>query len=272
MQYEPIKRSLGRFISDSPFLRKTFYFFLDLILLRTWHVKRSLRKISSDLPGQANILDAGSGLGQYTWRMCRMNKSWNVSGVDIDSEQTEDCMKFFKKAGFEERTSFRTADLAEFKEPGSFDLILSVDVMEHIKDDEKVFLNFFISLRQNGFLLVSTPSDQGGSDVHDAEDKSFIDEHVRNGYSIPEITDKLNRAGFRNIETHYTYGKPGNISWCLTMKYPVKLLNISYIFFIILPFYYLVFLPVSFILNIFDLRMKHKSGTGILVTARKQEK
>jgi SAM-dependent methyltransferase len=269
MQYEPIKRSLGKFVSGSLFLRKAFYFLLDIILLRTWHVKKTLRKISRNLPDQARILDAGSGLGQYSWRLCRMNKNWQVRGVDIDGEQTEDCSRFFKKAGLEERTLFSTVDLTSFKEPGSFDLILSVDVMEHIRDDEKVFLNFFESLRQNGFLIISTPSDKGGSDAHDAEDESFIDEHVRNGYSITDITDKLNRAGFRNTEAHYTYGKPGNISWRLTMKYPVKMLNISYIFFIILPFYYLVFLPVSFILNIFDLRMMHKSGTGILVTARK---
>ena len=231
--------------------------------------KKAIGKISRGLPENANILDAGSGLGQYTWRMCRMNKNWNITGIDIDSEQIEDCKRFFKKSGLEERTSFRTADLTTFEDPDAYHLILSVDVLEHIRDDEKVFLNFSRSLKQNGFLLLSTPSDKGGSDAHTDKAGSFIDEHVRNGYGIPEITDKLNRAGFRDIEAYYTYGKPGSISWHLTMKYPVKMLNVSYIFFIILPFYYLVFLPVSIILNIFDLSLTHKTGTGILVTARK---
>ncbi len=67
----------------------------------------------------------------------------------------------------------------------------------------------------------------------------------------------------------YTYGRPGNISWRLSMKYPIKMLNISYLFFILLPFYYLIFFPISLILNIFDLRLTHKTGTGLLVTARK---
>ncbi len=101
------------------------------------------------------------------------------------------------------------------------------------------------------------------------DDESFIDEHVRDGYSIKDITEKLTLAGFRNIEVLYTYGKPGNISWRLSMKYPIKMLNISYLFFIILPFYYLIFFPISIILNIFDLRLNHKTGTGLLVTARK---
>ncbi len=269
MQYEPIKKLPGRLISGPAFMRKIFYWLLDLLLLRTWHVKKALKKISRELKGHANILDAGSGLGQYTWRMCRMNENWKIDGVDIDSEQIEDCKSFFKKTGLEERTTFRTADLTAFRDPDAFDLILSVDVMEHIREDEKVFSNFSESLKQNGFLLISTPSDKGGSDAHAAEDESFIGEHVRNGYSIPDITEKLARAGFRKVEAHYTYGKPGNISWRLTMKYPVKMLNISYIFFILLPFYYIVFLPVSIILNIFDISLNHKTGTGILVTARK---
>jgi 2-polyprenyl-3-methyl-5-hydroxy-6-metoxy-1,4-benzoquinol methylase len=272
MQYEPIKRSLGKFFSGPPFIRKIFYSLLNLILLRTWHIRKALKGIAGVLPAEANILDAGSGPGQYTWRICRMNRNWHITGVDIDNEQVEDCRIFFMKAGLEKRTSFRTADLAAYKEPDTYDLILSVDVMEHIRDDEKVFLNFYESLKSNGFLLISTPSDKGGSDAHAADDRSFIEEHVRNGYSISEINEKLTRAGFVNINTHYTYGRPGNVSWKIIMKYPVIMLNISYIFFIILPFYYLVLLPVALILNFFDLRINHKSGTGLLVTAVKQGK
>jgi hypothetical protein len=141
--------------------------------------------------------------------------------------------------------------------------------MEHIEEDVLVFNNFYKSLKDSGILLISTPSDKGGSDVHNDNEESFIDEHVRDGYSINDITKKLKMAGFRDIEAVYTYGTPGNISWRLTMKYPIKMLNVSYLFFIFLPFYYLIFYPVSIILNIFDLCLNHKEGTGLLVTARK---
>jgi hypothetical protein len=141
--------------------------------------------------------------------------------------------------------------------------------MEHIEEDVLVFKNFYNSLKSDGILLISTPSDKGGSDVHGSNEESFIDEHVRDGYSIKDITGKLTSAGFKTVETAYTYGKPGNISWRLSMKYPIKMLNVSYFFFILLPFYYLIFFPVSIILNIFDLSLTHKTGTGLLVTARK---
>ncbi len=74
--------------------------------------------------------------------------------------------------------------MTQFVKPDEYNLIISIDVMEHITDDIQVFKNFYQSLKSGGILLISTPSDQGGSDVHDDEEKSFIAEHVRDGYSI----------------------------------------------------------------------------------------
>lgn len=269
MQYEPIKKSLGRFFSGSLFMRKSLYFLLDLLLLRTWHVKRALRRLAPELPDKASVLDAGSGFGQYTWRMSNRNKNWQIKAVDINSDQIKDCNDFFKKTGLSNRVRFETADLTKINDIDLYNLILSVDVMEHIEEDTTVFRNFHRALKEGGYLLISTPSDKGGSDVHSEEEHSFIDEHVRDGYGIGEITGKLESAGFTNVTASYTYGRPGSISWRLSMKYPVKMLNASYLFFIVLPFYYLIFFPISLILNIFDLRLNHKTGTGLLVIARK---
>jgi len=269
MQYQPIKRSLGGVFTKTIFLRKTLYILLDLLLLRTWHVKRALRKIASSFPAHAHILDAGSGFGQYTWRMSSLYKGWIIKAVDINKEQVEDCNDFINRTGRAERVKFEIADLTLLNEKDLYDFVLTVDVMEHIEKDEVVFSNFYRSLKPNGVLMISTPSDKGGSDVHDHDDHSFIDEHVRDGYGSNEITKKLKSAGYRNVDVRYTYGRAGSISWRLSMKYPVKMLNISYLFFIILPFYYLVVFPVSFFLNIIDLNSDIKEGTGLLVTAHK---
>ncbi len=269
MQYDPIKRSLGRFFTGSLFLRKSFYCLLNTLLLRTWHVNNALRKLSQHYPDDASILDAGAGFGQYTWRMSKMNKKWRIKGVDINKEHVEECKKFFNSAGLSDRVTFEILDLTELSDQNSYDLVLSVDVMEHIKDDSVVFNNFYKSLKESGFLLISTPSDRGGSDVHSDSETSFINEHVRNGYSIEDIEGKLADAGFGNIRSVYTYGKPGNISWRLSIKYPIKMLNTSGIFLMILPLYYLITFPFSLILNIFDLCLTHNTGTGLLVIAQK---
>lgn len=270
MQYEPIKGKLGAFIKGNVFLRKILYFLLDLLLLRTWHVKKALRSVAGKIPPDAAMLDAGSGFGQYSWWAGRKNRGWSIKAVDINSDHISDCRDFFGKTRCAKSISCETADLTRLEEVNRYNLVLSVDVMEHIADDEVVFRNFHSALREGGFLVISTPSDQGGSDVHSGDDHSFIDEHVRDGYGTAEIRDKLGRAGFTEIDARYTYGRPGKISWILSMKYPVILLNISYLFFIVLPIYYLIVFPLSFILNFCDLYLKHKTGTGLLVTARKR--
>jgi hypothetical protein len=118
-------------------------------------------------------------------------------------------------------------------------------------------------------LLISTPSDQGGSDVHNHKEESFIGEHVREGYNAMDISEKLTHAGFSRTEVYYTYGVPGKISWRLSIKYPIMMLNRSTLFFFVVPFYYLIIFPFVLVLNYVDLEMHHSSGTGLIVKAWK---
>ncbi len=275
MQYDPIKRSLGSVFNRTPFLRKLFYRLLDMLLLRAWHINKVLKAIVDDKSaGKINILDAGSGFGQYSYRMSRLFPLATIKGVDVKQEQIDDCNRFFKQIGQSKRVRFEYADLTTFTETERYNLILSVDVMEHIEEDEKVFRNFFQSLRKGGMLLISTPSDQGGSDVHEHqhdEVQGFIEEHVRDGYSITDIEVKLKRAGFQKVVASYSYGKPGSLSWRLSMKYPIQLLGVSKLFFLILPFWYIITFPFCAVLNYYDLKGNHDTGTGLIVKAYKQK-
>src|SRR4029078_3753826 len=142
---------------------------------------------------------------------------------------------------------FEVQDLTKYVNQNSYDLVVCVDVMEHIEEDVQVFKNFYASMKQGAMLVISTPSDQGGSDVHGDDQSSFIEEHVRDGYNIKDIEDKLKRAGFSKVEARYSYGAPGKIAWRLSMKYPIQMLGVSKLFFIILLFYYLIAYPISFV-------------------------
>lgn len=278
MKYDPIKRTLGKYFDNTPFLRKIFYKLLDLLLLRTWHVKREIRKFTSGIQKEhpISVLDAGSGFGQYSYYLASHFKNWKIKAVDVKEEQIEDCRNFFNRAGLD-NTTFEIADLTKFTEAEQYELVISIDVMEHIEEDVLVFENFNKSMKKGGMLLISTPSDKGGSDVHHHEHEdysndgthSFIDEHVRDGYNIEEIQKKLKKAGFTKTEAAYSYGPPGNISWRLSMKYPIMMLNISKVFFILLPVYYIITFPFCLILNKLDVTRKHKTGTGLIVKAWK---
>ena len=268
MKYDPIKHSLGIVFNKKPFLRKLFYRLLDLLLLRAWHIKNEARKELKNPSKDLEILDAGSGFGQYDFFLSNLCPDANITGVDVKDEQIADCNNFFTKIN-RSKVKFEIGDLTKLSETEKYNFILSVDVMEHIEEDVLVFQNFYRSLKSNGVLLISTPSDMGGSDVHEHGEESFIEEHVRDGYNIDEIKDKLTIAGFSEIEAKYAYGTPGHISWLFSMKYPILMLGTSKLFFIILPFWYIIFYPFCLILNVMDVRLNHKSGTGLIVKARK---
>jgi SAM-dependent methyltransferase len=273
MQYDPIKRSLGKVFNQSPVLRKLFYRLLDLLLLRSWHISKELNKWAKQNRESRQILDAGSGFGQYVYRMARKNPMWNIKGLDVKEEQIADCNQFFDRIGYK-HVHFEVADLTKLSFSNAFDLVLCVDVMEHIEEDVLVLTNYNKALKPGGMLLISTPSDQGGSDVHHHDEKpagavGFIDEHVRDGYGINELDEKLRKAGFSKTEIRYQYGKPGKLSWKLSMKYPILMLNTSKLLFLLLPFYYLLVFPLCLVLNFIDIRTRHASGTGLVAKAWK---
>jgi len=275
MKYDPIKKSLGNIFNKKPFLRKIFYKLLDLLLLRAWHIKHEIKNWKRSKTNQnLNILDAGAGFGQYVYYFSTLNKNWKITGVDVKEEQIEDCNNFFAKIKKAEQVKFEFADLTNLnnlQKSEKYDFILSVDVMEHILEDVTVFQNFYKIMNQDAMLLISTPSNLGEDhDEHEeSENTFFVDEHVRDGYDIKEIEEKLHKAGFTKVEAKYSYGTPGKISWKLSMKIPITILNVSKIFFIILPIYYLITYPFAFLLNFFDLYQKHKTGTGLIVKAWK---
>jgi 2-polyprenyl-3-methyl-5-hydroxy-6-metoxy-1,4-benzoquinol methylase len=266
MEYDPIKRRLGIVFNKTTWLRKIFYKLLDLLLLRSWYVRRELISWSVAKQGAGRVLDTGSGFGQYSFYMASKWRNMSITGIDLKQEQIDDCNQFFNRVGLN-NAHFIYADLITYKKTAYYDLILCVDVMEHIGEDVIVLNNFSESLKKGGLLLISTPSDKGGSDVYEHCKESFIEEHVREGYNMEEIRKKLKSSGFRQIEASYTYGIPGQISWRLSMKYPIVLLGISKLFFILLPFYYIVVMPFALLLNCIDLKFRQRTGTGLLVKA-----
>ena len=277
MQYDPVKRRLGVVFNSTPFLRKIFYGLLDLLLLRAWHIQRELKswirstRASTTLSeGGAgmHLYDAGAGFGQYTYWLSSQLTQARITAIDVKDEQVADCNAFFKRID-RPQVKFEVGDVTRYQQPDTFDLVVCVDVMEHILEDEAALRCYSTSLKQGGMLIISTPSDQGGSDVHEEGEGSFIEEHVRDGYNIDDIRAKALRNGFSKVEARYSYGAPGKISWKISMKWPLLMLNTSKLFFIVLPFYYLIAYPIAFVLNMADVRMKHPTGTGLIVKAWK---
>jgi len=268
MQYDPIKKIFGDVARNKPWLRILFYKLLGVMFLREWYVKRELRRQLNHRREPFAVYDAGSGFGQYSYFIAKRFPLATIYGIDVKEEQIADCNQFFRTIGLT-RCSFAVEDLTQIQHKEKFDVILSVDVMEHIPDDVGVFQKFYHALKKNGQLFINTPSNLGGSDVHSEGDLSFVEEHARNGYGMEEIRNKLEAAGFRVEMIRYTYGYWGTVAWRLGIKYPMLMLNASKIFFVVLPFYYLVALPFILPMMWLDFVIENKIGTGLNVLARK---
>ena len=267
MQYDPVKKVFGKLVRNRPLLRRLLYTLLGVMFLREWYVKRALKQVLGS-NATVEIYDAGCGFGQYSYFMARRLPAARIYAVDVKAEEVAECREFFASQGLR-HCEFAVEDLLAIQHANRFDFILSVDVMEHIEDDRKVFGNFARALKPGGRLLVNTPSNLGGSDVHEEGGKSFIEEHARNGYGVEEIREKLESAGLTVERVRFTYGPFGSAAWRLGIKYPMQMLNSSKLLFLLLPFYYIVALPIVLPLMYLDYRSENETGTGLLVLARK---
>jgi len=258
MQYDKTKDNFAGAIDKFPLLRKLFYTALDMLLLRQWYVKTKIRKhFPKNKP--VRFYDAGAGFGQYSYFILKCFKNSTVHAVDLKRDYMESFARYASKHGWQDFTA-KQADLTAYVPKEKFDLIVAIDILEHIEDDVQVLKNFRKVLGANGKLIISSPSNFD-------ESAKFTEEHVRPGYSKEGIISKLEKAGFRIVSFEHTYGKFGQAYWKLCLKYPLLLINRSKLFLVILPFYYLVFYPISLIFMLLDLKVKNKVGTGIIVVA-----
>jgi 2-polyprenyl-3-methyl-5-hydroxy-6-metoxy-1,4-benzoquinol methylase len=267
MRYDPIKDAIARSVRGSALRRKLFYAVLGLVFLREWHVKRELRRVHRLRPIKV-MCDAGTGFGQYAYYCARHFKPEALLAVDVKREYIGDLNAFFGAARYP-HVRCAVEDLTQPLHVQEFDLILSVDVMEHIADDIAVFRHFSQALQPGGTLIVNTPSTLGGSDAHEPGDESFIEEHARVGYDPAELTRKLEAAGLQVERRQFTYGPYGSVAWRLGIKWPMRLLGQTRLFFFLLPIYYLVTFPITLLLMSADYAFPPSRGSGLLFTARK---
>jgi len=269
MHYDPIKNIFASIIKKIPILRILFYKILDLMFLRSWYVRRELKRIRKQFGDKKiSIYDAGSGYGQYSYFMSKHLQPCEIYSIDVKEEWIKDCKVFFASQDIN-NVKFGVEDLISINHKEKFDLIVSVDVIEHIEDDVIVFNNFYHALNKDGYLLINTPSIYGGSDVHEDEDESFIGEHARVGYSKEDLESKLLPIGFVTHQSKYAYGFWGDKAWRLGIKYPIMMVNISKLLLLVFPLYYLVTFPFTFIMMLIDFYINNKVGSGINFIAKK---
>lgn len=270
--YDPVKDRFAGFIRKSHFLRTLFYNILDLFFLRSWYVRSVLRDIAPELKahGSWDLLDAGSGFGQYDRFLLKEFPGIRITSIDVKKRYLEDARRYFREETRHGKIEFFEADLLDLDYDTDFDVAICIDVLEHIEDDRRVIGNLQEALRPGGYFLMHSPSVFSEEDAGGEGEESFVDEHARTGYSREDIREKLESAGLEPVKIAYTYGPKGHFAWELIIKYPMIWMTRIKLW--ALPFmaiWYLFTLPIGLVLMKLDMRRENDWGTGIYALARK---
>ncbi len=96
------------------------------------------------------------GFGQYSDRMLRTFKDATLVGLEIDRRHIYGGESYFRSIHPKAHIvlgDVQVQPLAAEK----FDLVLTVDVMEHVEDDKATFAEFRRVLKPGGYLVMHTP-------------------------------------------------------------------------------------------------------------------
>lgn len=261
MQAEEIKRSLNQVCGSSSVLRRGLFRTMDWLTVRSWHLRREIRKWFKNAPVHAHILDAGSGFGHNAYWISTLDEHHSVLAIDASAEQVSIGNRFARS---NKRTNllFKTGDLNELNEAEAFDLIVCTETLDKICHPSQVIHNFHQALRNDGLVIATVNrSDQPEADCHEHTPSS--------GFDMADLKELFKEAGFCKVKAHYTGGKAGQTARTLSIAFPIRLLRLSRLFAILLPIYYLLVAPISIILNWIDSHTAQSSGRGILLLARK---
>ncbi|MEW6717735.1 MAG: methyltransferase domain-containing protein [Chloroflexota bacterium] len=152
----------------------------------------------------SRILDAGSGRGVITLACARRFPQAQVVGVDLLEEQNAYNNHIARQSGLE-NARFLTHDALRLSDLGSFDLLLSIDTLEHLEDDLGAVRMFRHTLNPGGYLIVHVPHLTRYLFGWQRLNWMDIEGHVRPGYTRQGLIDLLSAGGLQVLECRYTY-------------------------------------------------------------------
>jgi SAM-dependent methyltransferase len=160
-----------------------------------------LREFSEFLRG--NVLEVGAGIGQLTEELLKNPAITKLVSVEPDPKF---CGKL--SATFPAHLVVQ-GTIDDLKGDESWNAILNVNVLEHIKDDERELAIYRQKLaREKGALCLLVPA---RPEIYAPIDKDFG--HFRR-YTKMELRQKLEDAGFQILKLRY-YNFAGYFAWWL---------------------------------------------------------
>lgn len=133
------------------------------------------------------ILDAGCGSG-WAEPILAKKQAKHIDAFDVD----EDIIKYAQS----QRTKNSIFEAKDFNRQGFkenfYDIAISIEVIEHLREYEFYLSNLAKSLRKGGLLFLTTPNKKMSAGQNPY--------HIRE-FTVEEMTEMLNRYSFRVVKT-----------------------------------------------------------------------
>ena len=148
------------------------------------------------------VLDAGCGKGTFSIYLAQRFPKAQVVGVDLCPDMHSlasniaVCEQVKARAGID-NVEFRQLDLHELEDPETYDLIVSIHVLEHIENNELVIDRMIRALRPGGALHIQMPRDDDHAAQQDCEELAewSEEEHIGKEYDPEEMQALLESKG-----------------------------------------------------------------------------
>lgn len=129
-----------------------------------YRAKRTAKMLEEYVEKEARILDLGCGIGLSLHILAQVFP--NITGCDIDEKALLACDKILKEVGVN-GINLKKYDGRKLPFPNNtFDAVLSIEVIEHVKNANLMLKEIQRVLKKDGVLIVTTPNKYWPMETH----------------------------------------------------------------------------------------------------------
>lgn len=228
--------------------------------IRNTRVINTIRRLN--LPDRACILDAGCGHAYATFWLARHYPQYKFWAIDADPKLIAEGKQIASRLNIR-NIQFIQADICKLKikDLAIFDLIFSIDLLEHIEDDVGLLRALREAINPCGYLVLHLPRRHQEHRRFFSVFKSHTTpDHVRDEYTAREIHERLSWANFEVEGLYYGFSGWGELAFELNnLFWRHRWLRIMTA---------LATYPICVGLAYMDTRQDYTDGNSLLVIAR----
>jgi ubiquinone/menaquinone biosynthesis C-methylase UbiE len=221
-------------------------------MLRALHLRQVIKRY---IPSHAQILDAGCDTGRDAIYLAAKYPNSQIIGIDISTQAINEARERLSRTKLI-NVIFQTLNLLDINYSEQFNVIYSIEVLEHIDDVEKCLTNFHKALKSDGKLIIHVPSPDQQRHFRRFK-KNVYPDHVYPGFKADELIEILQNHSFDILDVRYTSGWFGSLAWeIFEIVRPNGLLK-------------RILFPIILIFAVVDTLVTNKRGNNVMITAQK---